>query len=322
MTMLVIGESLIDVFYDPDGQLTARHPGGSPLNVAVGLSRLGRKVSLLTRIGNDPDGKLILDYCKSENVFLVQGSITETATSLAHAHLNENHSANYNFEIYSDYPLPPTDEKERATLLANAPQVIHFGSLGAHLAPGNKALRKWLNFYRDTSTISYDPNVRPDLIGSKKMMIEQINEFVPFIDIFKASSEDLNALYGDENPTDIAQIFLNAGVKLFAVTYGSEGLALFTKNNQVHIPAIPVKVVDTVGAGDSLMSALIDGLARISALDVNDKNMLANISRSTLVSLGSFAVTAASITVCRQGANPPNKKEIAAQSDLYSVGAL
>ncbi|XCB29449.1 PfkB family carbohydrate kinase [Arcanobacterium hippocoleae] len=138
MSMLVIGESLIDVFYNSDNQADARLPGGSPLNVAIGLSRLGRDISLLTRIGNDPDGKLIQEYCEHEGVALIPGSVTAEPTSLAHAQIAADRSAVYRFDIHSDYPHPPTDPEERAALLETAPQLIHFGSVGAHLAPEAK----------------------------------------------------------------------------------------------------------------------------------------------------------------------------------------
>ena len=322
MSMLVIGESLIDVFYDSTDEVCARQPGGSPLNVAIGLSRLGRDVSLLTRVGNDADGKIILDYCGKENVKLLEGSITTAPTSLAHAHFAADLSAIYSFDIHSDYPHPPTDETQRAALLAKAPRLIHFGSIGAHLAPGSETLKEWLAFYKRTSTISYDPNVRLDLCGPEEHLRSQIEDFIPYIDIFKSSYEDLTAVYGNVPATQLAQKFLAAGVKICVITYGPDGLEIFTKRHQVRMPAIQVDVVDTVGAGDSLMSALIDGLARMSVLGPEDENGLANIPRGMLVSLGAFAATAASITVCRRGANPPTRKEVAAQSELYSVGAL
>lgn len=322
MSMLVIGESLIDIFYDSEDRVYAQQPGGSPLNVAIGLSRLGRDVSLLTHIGNDPNGQIIRDYCANEGVELLSGSITDEATSLAHARISPNHSAVYCFDINSDYPHPPKDPVARAKLLENPPQLIHFGSVGAHLSPGHEILKEWLAFFKGISTISYDPNIRLDLCGPKEKLMAQIEEFIPFIDIFKASYPDLTAVYGEIPAAELAQKFLSAGIKICVITYGPDGLEIFTTRHQVRMPAIRVDVVDTVGAGDSLMAALIDGLARMSLLNTEDINNLTNIPRGMLVSLGAFAATAASITVCRQGANPPTRKEVAAQSDLYSVGAL
>ncbi|MDR6939898.1 carbohydrate kinase [Arcanobacterium hippocoleae] len=322
MSLLVIGESLIDVIYDADNAVRARQPGGSPLNVAIGLSRLGREVMLLTHIGKDADGQAIQDYCEREGVELQPGSVTATPTSLAHAHLSQDLSGIYSFEIHPNYPHPPTDPHERAALLESAPKLVHFGSVGAHLAPGNQAIKEWLDLYHGTSTISYDPNIRLDLVGPATRVREEITNFLPYIDIFKASEEDLAAVFTNETPAQIAQHCLKAGVKLFVVTYGSNGLELFTTQHQVRMPAIKAEIVDTVGAGDSLMAALIDGLAKMSVLGAENSNGLANISRGMLVSLGKFAATAASITVQRRGANPPTRKEVAAQSDLYSVGAL
>ena len=89
---LVIGEALIDIV-ERDGTVTGEHVGGSPLNVAVGLSRLGRSVDFLTHIGTDPRGRRIVDYVKQSGVQLVSGSQTAKRTPTALATLDANGSA-------------------------------------------------------------------------------------------------------------------------------------------------------------------------------------------------------------------------------------
>ncbi|WP_124054201.1 carbohydrate kinase family protein [Arcanobacterium ihumii] len=322
MTILVIGESLIDIFYNQDGEELDRRPGGSPMNVAIGLARLGRDTSLLTRIGDDAAGDSIVEHCAADRVHLVAGSVTADPTSLAQAHLGADGSANYTFELHSDYPMPPTDERERADLLDGAPRLVHIGSIGAHLEPGAKAVREWIKFYRPKSTISYDPNVRLDVVGPASKLREEVESFLDLVDVFKASKEDLEFLYEDFDLDVAVDKVLDAGVSLVVITDGSAGLHLYTKNHQVTIPAISVEVVDTVGAGDSLMSALIDGLGRLSVIGREEVDAIRGLSKTMLTTLGYYAATAASITVTRRGANPPNRAEISAQSEKYSLEGL
>ncbi len=318
MSVLVIGEALIDVIYDVSGKAVARTPGGSPLNVAVGLGRLNRRTTLLTRIGEDNDGAQIIDHCLAAEVNLAPGSITSHPTSLAHAHLTSDGSATYQFEIYSNYPSPPTHVDERSQLLANAPSALHFGSIGAHIKPGATQVQKWLEFYKDHATIFYDPNVRLACLESLETLQEEVASYLPFVDIFKANTEDIAAIYPDLSPAQVANKLLEAGVLLVVITEGGEGFTLYTKTRTVFIPAISVSVVDTVGAGDSLSSALIDGLGRLSLLGADTAN-LAHISQQSLISLGYYAATAASITVNRRGANPPTRNEIALHAQMYHI---
>ncbi|MDD7466115.1 MAG: carbohydrate kinase [Actinomycetaceae bacterium] len=322
MNMLVIGEALIDVIYDAQGTLIGRYPGGSPLNVAVGLSRLGRETALLTRIGDDAPGDVLVDHLGSSNVSLVKGSVSTEPTSMAYAHVDERGHANYDFDIRSSFPAPPTDPVEREQLLADAPRHVHIGSIGAHLMPGAETVREWLTFYHGTSTISYDPNVRIGLAGTADEYRQQIEQYATMVDVLKASIEDLELCYGqmDEKALrDLAHHYLNSGVSLVVLTEGSRGLNLFTADHTIHADSIPVDVVDTVGAGDSLTSALIDGLARLSVLGRTDVERIRQQSASLLTSLGTYCATAAGITVTRAGANPPTRREISAHSYSYAV---
>ncbi len=95
---LVIGEALIDIV-ERDGRVLGEHVGGSPLNVAVGLGRLGRDVDFLTHIGDDERGRRIVDYVEASGVRLVAGSTTAARTPTALARLDENGAADYVFDI-------------------------------------------------------------------------------------------------------------------------------------------------------------------------------------------------------------------------------
>lgn len=316
MSFLVIGEALIDAVQRPTG--ATRHPGGSPLNVAVGLARLGREVWLLSRVGDDADGSLITSYLDENKVKLVEGGVSGT-TSVAHAVLDDAGAATYNFELNSTYPEPPETEEAAADLLGSLPMHIHVGSIGAHLEPGAHTMRRWLELLSPHATVSYDPNIRMSVMGSADKINQDIAELLPFIDVFKCSDEDLRELAGgkDVDLDEAAHRIMKAGPRLVAITRGKDGLNLYTLTEKAHVNAMDVPVADTVGAGDSLMSALIDALARVSVLG-QDRSGIATLSPQVLKSVGEYAVTASAITVTRKGANPPTREEINLSSQLFA----
>ncbi|VEI12990.1 carbohydrate kinase family protein [Trueperella bialowiezensis] len=309
MSCLVIGESLIDVVKRADGT-ASRHPGGSPMNVAVGLARLGRRVHLLTRFGDDADGSQLREYIESAGVSLYPGTVDSDATSIAIASINEAGSPAYHFDVNSAYVEPPASVDQLVDIIGELPTHVHIGSIGAHLRPGSHTVRRWLELLHEHATISYDPNVRLSILGSAQSVIDDMTQILPFVDIVKASTEDLEELTGHPvDPDAAAHEFLAAGATFVAISMGSRGVKFFTPTESVALPALQVKVVDSVGAGDAMMSALIDSLARISVLG-DERAGLASISPSLLTSVGKFAVTAAAITVSRSGANPPTRDEV------------
>jgi fructokinase len=151
---LVIGEALIDIV-ERDGQITGEHVGGSPLNVAVGLARLGRGVDFLTHIGTDARGHRIVDYIKASGVQLVSGSDTAVRTPTALATLDATGAAQYTFDL--DWQLAGTPE-------VTPPLVAHAGSIATWLEPGCRATAALLDAYHPSATVTFDPNVRPALV--------------------------------------------------------------------------------------------------------------------------------------------------------------
>ena len=316
MAVLVIGESLIDEIRRPDGTLIGSYLGGSPLNVAAGLGQLGRSVTLLTRIGTDEYGKRISSQLAELGVVLAPSSITDEPTSVAHAMLDQAGQASYTFDILSTFPRPNPDKLEE---IISQFTHVHIGSVGAHLAPGNQTVREWVEYLRPHCTISYDPNVRLAIQDDRAQYQQQIEEYIGLVDIFKASMEDLAPFYGGRTADEIAEEILSRGPSMVVITDGAQGLGLYTRQHCLSLRAVDVEVVDTVGAGDALMSALIDGLARLDVLGRTEVPRLRSISRQLLTSLGTYSALAAAITVGRKGAHPPTRQEISQYSDYYSA---
>ena len=234
---LVVGEALIDVV---DGPVAAEHVGGSPLNVAVGLARLGRDIDFLTHIGDDARGRRIADYVKASGAQLVPGSDTADRTAVATATIAADGSATYGFELDWQLsgipPVPP-------------PLFVHTGSIAAVREPGCLAVAALLDAYRVSSTITFDPNVRPSLTAAMDSARERIDRLVERSDIVKASDEDLRWINPDRPPEQTARTWLASGPAIVAMTMGDRGSVAFCAAGEARAAARPVRVVDTVGAG-------------------------------------------------------------------------
>lgn len=306
--MLVIGESLVDVVHDDTRQATVEHPGGSPMNVAVGTARLGIPTTLITAFGEDRHGRVIEGHLVSNGVDVINAGVKagSARTSTASARIGTDGAATYSFDIEWDISAAG----DGALLPAAAH--VHTGSIATVLTPGCEDVLRLLERVQPTSTISFDPNCRPSVTPDRDEARRAVERFVALSDIVKASDEDLAWLYPETELTDVMAAWLALGACLVVVTRGGQGSLAATRSTQVSEEAIPVDVVDTVGAGDSFMAALLAGLQRRNVLGAGDRSRIAGLDHLTLQQLLLFAATAAAITCSRAGANPPSLSEAAA----------
>lgn len=294
---LVIGEALIDIV-ESDGRLLGEHVGGSPLNVAVGLGRLGRDVDFLTHIGDDERGRRIADYVEASGVRLVAGSTTAAHTPTAAARLDENGAADYTFDI--EWQISGTPE-------VAPPLVAHTGSIAGFLAPGCLATAALLDAYHLSATISFDPNVRPALIDDHEQATGRIERLVEKADVVKASDEDLRWIDPNRSPEQVASAWQALGPSIVAVTLGERGAFAVCAAGTVRVAARPVEVVDTVGAGDAFMTGLIDALWSLNLLGADRRGDLARIDPDALTGVLGEAVLASALTVAKAGADLPDR---------------
>lgn len=311
MSVLVVGESLVDVV-ERAGAVD-RHAGGSPANVAVGLARLGHEVTLATRIGRDTDGALLRRHLEADGVRLVPGSVVDARTSTATAVLDEHGSATYRFDL--DWRLPAVD--------LSKVRHVHAGSIGAALPPGDVAVRRVVGQAAAAGiSTSYDPNLRPGLIGPAQQERPVVERLVGIVDVVKASDADLAWLYADAGGHDgdaiaAARRWAQSGPRLVVLTRGPKGAMAWLRGQHdapLSLPAPPVEVVDTVGAGDAFMAGLLSGLldagllasARSAAATGRDGEWSADDVRPAL----QRALRASSLTCARPGADPPRRDEL------------
>ncbi len=300
---LVIGEALVDVVRRRDGSVD-EHPGGSPANVALGLARLGRPVELVTWIGADARGHAIREHLESSGVRLAAGSERAAATSVATATLDDSGAATYTFDI--DWQVPGEHVADYGDVLA-----VHSSTIGAALEPGAAAVLRILAEARVDATITYDPNIRPDLIGEPDAARELVERLVGLADVVKVSDEDLAWLEPGADPRGVAVRWATRGPGLVVVTRGGAGaLAVTAGGVEVDVPAPRVDVADTVGAGDSFMSGLVDGLWTAGLLGASHRIALGGVGADVLTPVLERCVRIAAITVSRPGANPPRADEV------------
>ncbi|MGB3909098.1 MAG: carbohydrate kinase [Pseudolysinimonas sp.] len=298
--VLVVGEALVDVVRRDNDVV---HPGGSPLNVAVGLQRLGVATTLHSSFGADRHGAAIAAHLDASGVSVTPTTIGDHPTSVALATIGSDGAATYTFSI--DWRPAPLD------VAAGTIDALHVGSIGAALEPGATTVERLLAKLQPTTLISFDPNVRPQLMGSPDAARPRIERIVAVADVVKASDEDLAWLYPDATIPQVMDAWLALGPALVVVTRGGDGAEALTASGAVHVPAPPTQVVDTIGAGDSFMAGLLAALSDRGLLAADRRDALRELPASDIAQIVTFAARCAAITVSRPGADPPTRAHLA-----------
>ncbi|MDQ4036920.1 MAG: carbohydrate kinase [Actinomycetota bacterium] len=306
--LVVCGEAVLDLISDGSPTGYQARPGGSPLNVAIGTARLGVPTLLLTRFGIGRFGQLLRAHAAAAGVSLSLSVDADEPAMLAVVGLDESGTASYDFYVdgtaergWQRHEFPdPLPEKSQA---------LHVGSISSWLPPAAGLLSELVvrEYHRGTVLISFDPNLRPDLIrdaGHARACVEQV---LLVAQLVKVSVEDLHWLYPRQDPDEAARRWANAGPALVVLTDGANGARAHRPGQPVHpVSARDVSVVDTVGAGDAFAAGLLAALADRGRLhrhgldDLDDADLDAILGGAALVS---------ALTCARAGADPPNRAE-------------
>jgi len=298
VTIAVVGEVLVDLVWPIGTDRIIPHPGGSPANVAIGLHRLDRQVTLLSCWGDDPPGALIDSYLAVTGVSVRRLPSASRRSTVAHAYLDPSTgSATYDFLTAWD-PIEITLPAETT--------LLHTGSLAAVIEPGAtpilktcRALRK-----RPGCAVSIDLNVRPAALPDRETYRARIERLVREADIVKASDEDLAWLHPKLDPEDAARAQLTLGPKLVVLTHGPRGATAMTAEHEITVPAPQVQIADTIGAGDAFQAALLDALVQ------PDTRIHIPTTTTELASVLRRCVNAGAIACTRHGAQPPTCEQI------------
>ncbi|WP_238013509.1 PfkB family carbohydrate kinase [Dactylosporangium sp. AC04546] len=296
MTVLVIGEALVDVI---DGR---RRPGGSPMNVAIGLGRLGVPTVLHTRLGDDEDGQLLETHVRASGVALTPQSRGTAPTSVAEVSIDGTGSPAYRFAI--------TWDPEPVDVAAGRYRAVHVGSISAMMRPGTSVLDAVLAASRASALLTYDLNVRPAIMGAPGPARARAEQVIACVDVVKASDEDIAWLYPGRPADQVFERWLAAGAKLAVLTRGARGARAATAATAIEVTAADVPVRDTVGAGDSFMAGMLAALDDAGLLTAAGRRGLPALDREDLRSVIDLGMRCAAVTVTREGADPPWRADL------------
>ena len=294
----VLGEAVVDLVQGPDGRFTA-HPGGSPLNVAVGLARLGVPATLLARFSTSRFGRILRAHADANGVDLRHAVDTDDPATLAIASLADDGVATYDFYVDGTADWQWRDDELSPALTGRG--ILHTGSLAVFRFPGADRVADALRTARaEGALISIDPNIRPGLLGTPAQARARVEELIRLAHLVKASEEDGAWLYPGRPVEDVLRHWRDLGAALTVVTLGAGGALALSGTRTFRQPAPAVEVVDTIGAGDAFTAGLLADLSR--AADGWSDDVVAAALR--------YAVEVAAVTCTRAGADPPYRHEL------------
>jgi fructokinase len=305
---VVCGEALMDVFGvrdTPGGMDMDARVGGSPLNVALGLTRLGQRAAFVCTLSRDFLGERIVRFLQNEGVdlSLLQRSASRTTLSLVGVDSR-------GVPAYSFYGEGAADRELDLQALGELPEqvrAIHLGSFAVAVQPVGTALRRLVERERARRLIVWDPNIRLNVQPDLAPWRELLEWMLARCDIVKISDEDLHVLLPGSTPEAFARRAQAAGCSLVVVTRGAQGAVAWSRSAQAEVAAQPADLVDTVGAGDTFQAAMLTWLAEAGLLA---KEAPGTLDARSLAQMLEFAARAAAITCSRRGADLPRRDEL------------
>jgi fructokinase len=300
VSVLVVGEALIDLIVSPGGRIEAV-AGGGPFNLARTIARLGVPCAFGGGVSDDAFGRRIAALLADDGVVTPVSTRLGLPTTLALAELDAGGAATYRFYIdgtsapdvlLSD--LPPLDQL----------QVLAVGTLGLVMHPIADTVDAAVASVSESTLVFVDPNCRPGTIHDEAAYRALLHRLFARADVVKVSGDDLAYLDASRPGIEVAQGIVAEGVRVVLFTDGADSVRIVTSDDVITVPVPAVDVVDTVGAGDSFGGAFLafwhgDGRGRDDLSDV--KAVRATVER---------AVVVAGITCTRAGANPPRLDEL------------
>jgi len=291
--ILCIGEALIDMICTDkgkslsDGNNFLKKAGGAPTNVAAAIAALGGNVELLAKVGSDPFGRHLIDVMQEFKVstkWVLRDP--EHFTTFAFVSLMENGERDFYFNRGADSQL---SVKDIAPVDLAEFSIVHFGSATGFLPGPLQAAYQGLlqQCLQHEVFISFDPNYRHLLFhDNTQTFIDQSWNFLKSCHFFKVSDEESMLITGKATLNDAAEALLQKTSAVFAITLGKEGTMLGINGQTIIVPSIPVKPVDTTGAGDAFVGAVLYqlrafSLKQIQELEVESwKDILLNANKA------------------------------------------
>ncbi len=310
-----LGEVLIDMFSTKVGVPLEKAPGflpipgGAPANVAIGLAKLGVDSALVSKVGDDPFGKLLRGVLVQNRVDISQVKVDEgSRTTLAFISIREDGERDFCFYRNPGADMMLTAEEISEEFIKSA-RIFHYGSISMISDPGYSATLRALEYARKYGLlVSYDPNLRLSLWNSEHQAKKRIIEGLSNSDLVKLNTEELEFITGISDPEQRIDALLKYGVKMVFVTWGDKGS--FFNNGRAcgFVEGYKVRTVDTTGCGDSFTSGV---LAKLLEKFKQGKDVF-DLDREETEDILRFANAAGALTATKRGVIPslPTHEEI------------
>ncbi|MEO6207025.1 MAG: carbohydrate kinase [Candidatus Limnocylindrales bacterium] len=315
-----MGEILVDFLpVDEGGQTVGfrMHPGGSLLNVAVAVTRLGGRSALVTKTGTDFFGRYLRAYAQGEGIDTRWLSETAAPSTLGFVTLTGGEP---HFTFYGDGAADTrlTRDDLSDELIAET-AILHVGSISLLRGSTPATVIAACERMRGRALLSLDPNLRPSLVLDEPAYRATLATLVGLVDVVKVSAADLAWLAPGRDVTDAAVELLDQGPALVAVTLGESGVLAVRRTADgvatMRVPGFRVSVADTVGAGDSVDGGL---LTKLAERGVTSRSALTRLGQDELAEILRFAVAVAALNCSRPGADPPRRADV----DTYLAGPV
>lgn len=320
----VIGESLIDFIGVPSvpegkearrqGQVFSSHVGGCGLNAATAAARLGGAVTFFGKMSSDMFGRRILEHLVDNTVLFDPSLCSSTLPTLVgFASLDDRGAAQYAFYARGTATVSLMSDELLESLSQNTDvKVLHIGSVSMQLKPICDTTLDIVSFLNPRPVIFLDPNARPSLIEDKDVWLKRMEDTALLSDFIKLSVEDLEYMYPGLSETEALARLRRTSRAHIILTRGGAGSSWFAPDGQRYDQAaLQVKVVDTIGAGDTFSGALLFFLERGGYFGKDgEKPRLAPLDGDVIRSALAFAAKAAAVTCSREGCDPPTLKDV------------
>jgi fructokinase len=309
--LLSCGDALIDFLpvKSQDGRdAIVPVAGGSCLNVAVGMARLGAAAGFVGGISNDLFGRIVAGHAVASGVGLGYATRSDHQCTLAFVRTVDGEPQ---YAFYDEGSASRNWTYRSGSIPFGEVGAIHVGSTTLVSEAGAAQASAMIGEAKGSATISFDPNCRPNLVKDKPAYVARMAHLAAAADIVRMSDVDFRYLHDHDDHANWAASMLAAGVSLVVVTRGAQGVvAWHRKAGMLSIEAPEIAIVDTIGAGDSFQAALLFALDALGRIRIGE---LAEIDAGGLARALSFAAACAAITCGRVGADPPWRAELRAE---------
>lgn len=300
----VTGEALVDFVPDAQSQYqwTA---GGSGLNTALALARLGIPTSFAGTLSRDENGAQLSAFMRIEQIDL--GYSFESDKPCPHVLVSKDAQGSPHYDLH----LAGSALEDAPPLWqwGNDTRHFHATSFASTIGAGGFAALVSLRAAHGKLTTSFDPNIRASVFPDRASIPLLLTERIPYADIVKVSSEDLFAIAPEILHDHIIAEWRALGPKLIIITRGARGATALFGTSQIDVAAPEIDVCDSVGAGDTFMAAFLAAMNHDNAL-----GLLPPLDGEHVARWLAFATKAAALSCTRAGADPPTRQMIDAQA--------